>query len=94
MSSHRDEFEVLPTWMKHGKILDSSSPSVPIIGSFDLNPVLLNHLTKKGLVKFFPIQTEVIPIIIQAAAVKNDVCICAPTGSGKTLAYALPIINV
>ena len=63
-----------------------------------LHPRLLEGLKKKGFDSFFPIQSAVIPILLESIRADDkllgDVCIAAPTGSGKTLAYTVPIIQV
>lgn len=45
----------------------------------------------------FPVQKQVIPIILNSdrsqSIYPNDICVTAPTGSGKTLTYVLPIIQ-
>ena len=56
------------------------------------------YLNKKmKLEKLFPVQKQVIPIILDSnggqSIYPNDICVTAPTGSGKTLTYVLPIIQ-
>lgn len=41
----------------------------------------------------FPVQTTIIPQILQKQLYGSDLCVCAPTGSGKTLAYVIPIVQ-
>lgn len=49
------------------------------------------------LESLFPVQKQVIPIILNSdrsqSIYPNDICVTAPTGSGKTLTYVLPIIE-
>ncbi len=46
-------------------------------------------LAGNGIIKPFPIQSEVIPLATQG----GDILAQAPTGSGKTLAFGLPMIQ-
>ncbi|XP_077296173.1 putative ATP-dependent RNA helicase Dbp73D isoform X2 [Arctopsyche grandis] len=92
---------VLPYWLLN-----------PIPLSLNLNdqcdqiqntPFLHNSLKKKltteGIKHFFPVQSKVIPWLLEENKKSDvfwpkDLCVSAPTGSGKTLAYVLPIIQV
>jgi ATP-dependent RNA helicase RhlE len=56
--------------------------------SLGLPPSLLDVLMTKNYQKPYPIQTEVIPAILN----KKDVLGIAKTGSGKTASYVLPIL--
>lgn len=62
-----------------------------------LDANLVQNLTNKGLTEFFPVQSEVIPVLlkqnIHPCIYPQDICVSAPTGSGKTLSYALPIAH-
>lgn len=53
-----------------------------------LSPNLLEALAKQNYTQPYPIQTEVIPVILN----KQDVLGIAKTGSGKTAGYVLPIL--
>jgi ATP-dependent RNA helicase DDX51/DBP6 len=58
---------------------------------------LAENLEKEGINSFFPVQNDVIPVLLRqnsSYCIKpQDICVSAPTGSGKTLSYALPIVN-
>jgi len=54
-----------------------------------LSSSLLNALYKLSYTKPYPIQTKVIPELID----KKDILAIAKTGSGKTASYVLPIIH-
>jgi ATP-dependent RNA helicase DDX51/DBP6 len=63
------------------------------IETFRLNDAILEGLRDMSITKFFPIQAEVIPVLLKAHGL-FDVLVNAPTGSGKTLTYAIPILQV
>jgi len=56
---------------------------------------LFYYLLQKiiGCSHLFPVQTTIIPQILQKQLYGSDLCVCAPTGSGKTLAYVIPIVQ-
>ncbi len=58
--------------------------------SLSLNSLLLAELDKQKLIQPTPIQTQIIPQILD----HKDVMGIARTGSGKTLAYVLPILQL
>ena len=60
---------------------------------FKLHPLVHRTLSDMGISSLFPVQKEVIPVIMKAHLV-SDVCVSAPTGSGKTLTYVVPIVQV
>lgn len=57
----------------------------------------MQNLGAKGIDSFFPVQQEVIPLLLRQNSsrciIPQDICVSAPTGSGKTLSYAVPIVN-
>lgn len=53
-----------------------------------LSPHLLKALADQNFTKLYPIQKEVIPLVIQ----RKDVLGIAPTGSGKTAGFVLPVL--
>lgn len=57
--------------------------------SLGLSESLLNALADQNYTQPYPIQTEVIPAILN----KKDVMGIAKTGSGKTASYVLPILT-
>lgn len=65
--------------------------------SWGLSPDLVTQVQRAGLKSFFPIQRQVVPVLVQAFAgldaTLGDICVSAPTGSGKTLVYVLPILD-
>lgn len=56
---------------------------------FDLNPRVLENLSKKGYIKPTPIQDQA----LEPALAGKDVLGLADTGTGKTAAFSLPIIQ-
>jgi ATP-dependent RNA helicase RhlE len=54
-----------------------------------LEPSLIEGIRIRGFVYTTPIQSAVIPIVMDG----NDVIGCANTGTGKTAAFLLPILN-
>jgi ATP-dependent RNA helicase RhlE len=57
--------------------------------SLDLEPRLLESIRQRGFVTTTPIQSAVVPIIMDG----DDLIGCAETGTGKTAAFLLPILN-
>ncbi|MBA63059.1 MAG: DEAD/DEAH box helicase [Planctomycetaceae bacterium] len=57
--------------------------------SLGLSPPLLKAIQTRGYETPTPIQTDVIPLVLQG----KDVLGCAQTGTGKTAAFALPAIE-
>ncbi len=53
-----------------------------------ISPTLIQNLAAQNCVHPYPIQSQVIPLILKS----KDVLGIAKTGSGKTLSYVLPII--
>jgi ATP-dependent RNA helicase DDX51/DBP6 len=61
---------------------------------FALSDRILSNLAKNKLEQSLPIQTTVLPLLLQGPDYHDgDVCVSAATGSGKTLAYLLPMIE-
>ncbi|HUX38121.1 MAG TPA: DEAD/DEAH box helicase [Rectinemataceae bacterium] len=57
---------------------------------YSLSVELLKSLEKMGCLEAFPVQTAVIPRVLEG----RDLSVCAPTGSGKTLAFAAPLVEL
>lgn len=93
---------MLPPWLAHPTVIsnDLSDESTTSIGdlSYITNDVK-EMMTKMGMTKLFPVQSAVIPWILNVNSKPTpfrprDICVSAPTGSGKTLAYAIPIVQM
>lgn len=72
---------------------DSSPSSQEIPNSFEdlgIEPTIINAITDLGFETPTPIQSEVIPILLEN---KNDLIGLAQTGTGKTAAYGLPLVQ-
>ena len=106
-SGHHDKPVVLrklPSWMDYPTLveMDIKDNSVPV-STLALPNVIQRNLQRIEIIKFFPVQYQVIPDILSAAhgpllcnpsgQRPRDICVNAPTGSGKTLAYAVPIVT-
>ncbi|MDH2926151.1 ATP-dependent RNA helicase SrmB [Lonepinella koalarum] len=63
--------------------------SLSTFDEFDLSPMLLKAIAKKGYTRPTTIQQETIP----AAMELRDILGSAPTGTGKTVAFLLPAIQ-
>lgn len=93
---------MLPPWLAHPTIVsnDLSTDSTASIGDLPfISKDIKEAMTQMGMTKLFPVQSAVIPWILNANKKPTpfrprDVCVSAPTGSGKTLAYAIPIIQM
>ena len=57
--------------------------------SLGLEPSLIEGIRIRGFAATTPIQSAVIPIVMDG----NDLIACADTGTGKTAAFLLPILN-
>lgn len=58
--------------------------------SLGLSDSLLKAISKKGYTEPSPIQTKVIPVVLD----RKDVLASAQTGTGKTAGFALPILQL
>lgn len=67
------------------------------VKSWGINEQLANNLIEDGVDTFYPVQHDVVPMLLRYNArgciQTRDICVSAPTGSGKTIAYALPVVN-
>lgn len=57
---------------------------------FDINSELKSHLLTLGFVNPTPVQTEVLPLLLNG---NKDLLALAPTGTGKTLAFGIPLLE-
>ena len=64
-------------------------PSPVGFETLDLEPKLIESIRQRGFASTTPIQSAVIPIIMNG----DDLIGCANTGTGKTAAFLLPILN-
>eukprot|EP01117_Protostelium_nocturnum_P019695 TRINITY_DN859_c4_g1_i1.p1 TRINITY_DN859_c4_g1~~TRINITY_DN859_c4_g1_i1.p1 ORF type:complete len:429 (+),score=106.20 TRINITY_DN859_c4_g1_i1:96-1382(+) len=83
----------LPSWVKEKKNIIQESVAIDELESI-LNPLIFKNIQQNlGFKEFFPVQRQLIPLLVQSRPFGGDVCICAPTGSGKTITYVIPIIQ-
>lgn len=96
---------VLPQWLTEPTFvkvcLHDKKDSLDAIPQLDGS--LIDKLKRNGIRYFFPVQREVIPVLLESVRYgftmapgcyrPNDLCVSAPTGSGKTLAFVLPIVH-
>jgi ATP-dependent RNA helicase RhlE len=64
-------------------------PSPVSFDTLDLEHTLLESIRQRGFATTTPIQSAVVPIIMNG----DDLIGCAETGTGKTAAFLLPILN-
>lgn len=89
---------VLPAWLTTPTVISTNlcQGKRDILEFPMIHELLVNNLKENNMTHFFPVQTVVIPWILQndsSFGRAHDICVSAPTGSGKTLAYALPIVQ-
>ncbi|XP_051759952.1 ATP-dependent RNA helicase DDX51 [Ctenopharyngodon idella] len=96
---------VLPQWLAQPDVIqrDMKNNLIPISQVPGICPILLKKLEDNGIQSFFPVQSEVIPAILESVSSglllgpggyrPRDICVSAPTGSGKTLAFVIPVIQ-
>ncbi|KAK6191413.1 hypothetical protein SNE40_003108 [Patella caerulea] len=95
---------ILPDWLEEPGIISNSLTQTPVeqfVGLLD--ETLINKLQENNITHFFPVQTQILPLLLNQITDNNcygkdgyqpsDICVSAPTGSGKTLAFALPVIQ-
>uniref|UniRef100_A0A7N8YIW5 ATP-dependent RNA helicase n=1 Tax=Mastacembelus armatus TaxID=205130 RepID=A0A7N8YIW5_9TELE len=97
---------VLPQWLAQPDVIhrDIKSNLVPISAIPGLSAQLIKKLQNNGIERFFPVQAEVIPAILESTQQgllmgrggykPRDICVSAPTGSGKTLAFVIPVVQL
>ncbi|XP_033638608.1 ATP-dependent RNA helicase DDX51-like isoform X4 [Asterias rubens] len=96
---------VLPDWLARPMLIehDLQKHSVDVDKMKQLDSLLVKRLQDDGVMRLFPVQRHVIPVILDSVKLgiqtgdvgyrPRDVCVSAPTGSGKTLAFAIPIVQ-
>ena len=85
-------YSTMPPWL--ARPLRVSSTARTPFKDLKLSNTLVSSLHKKGLEHAFPVQSAVIPLLLDGPqSHRGDICISAATGSGKTLAYVLPMIQ-
>lgn len=102
---HKQVKRVLPEWLADPSVItaDLKNKTVPVSQMTDLDQDLQELLQKNGITHFFPVQIQVIPMMLESLKMgfllgkagyrPNDICVSAATGSGKTLAFVLPIVQ-
>ena len=90
---------ILPNWLAKPSIIscDLSLNALPTKDMTGLHKFIQDALRRNKIKKFFPVQQQVIPFLLQNNNLlcrPNDICVSAPTGSGKTLAFVLPTIQI
>ena len=85
-------YSTSPDWL--AKPLQVSSATTSTFDDLGISQNLATSLATRGLKDAFPVQTAVIPLLLQGTQRHHgDICISAATGSGKTLAYILPMME-
>lgn len=93
---------MLPPWLAHPTIISNDLSTEPTSSIDDLPYIssdIKKAMTKIGITKLFPVQSAVIPWLLNVNSKPTpfrprDLCVSAPTGSGKTFAYAIPIVHM
>uniref|UniRef100_A0A1I8NT35 ATP-dependent RNA helicase n=2 Tax=Stomoxys calcitrans TaxID=35570 RepID=A0A1I8NT35_STOCA len=96
---------ILPSWLAHPTIISTSvaptseEPEDSLQQAKFLSPQVRGALKEMKITRLFPVQTAVVPWILEAHTKPapfrpRDVCVSAPTGSGKTLAFAIPVVQI
>ncbi|CAD7003292.1 probable ATP-dependent RNA helicase Dbp73D [Ceratitis capitata] len=98
---------VLPSWLAHPTIIsttvapksDATDDESSISKLRYLAPHIRHSLKEMQVSRLFPVQTAVIPWLLEAHGKPppfrpRDICVSAPTGSGKTLAFAIPVVQL
>ncbi|XP_067642425.1 probable ATP-dependent RNA helicase Dbp73D [Eurosta solidaginis] len=98
---------VLPAWLAHPTIIsttivppkDDTPDEAAIKNITYLSPHIRHALKELKVKRLFPVQTAVIPWLLEVHTKPppfrpRDICVSAPTGSGKTLAFAIPVVQL
>jgi hypothetical protein len=84
-----DDVDVLVAEIDEKTIKVSVDADPTSINNFNLHPITVAALKKKGIETLFPIQVAA----LEPAQSGRDVVARAKTGTGKTLAFSLPIVE-
>ncbi|XP_078082930.1 ATP-dependent RNA helicase DDX51 [Mustelus asterias] len=96
---------VLPQWLAKPMLVSKDiKQNLKVIEDVPgIDQKLLQKLRANGIHSFFPVQTEVIPTLLESSKHglmlgrggyrPRDICVSAPTGSGKTLAFVIPVVQ-
>lgn len=91
---------ILPKWLINPLIIANhlQEHEIPVSEISYLDSISKKNLQNYGIDFFFPVQSAVIPWLLQNSqhcqlSRPSDICVSAPTGSGKTLAFVLPIVQ-
>lgn len=101
---------VLPSWLANPTVVSTSiaKSAADIATESDVDnisqiaylaPFIRGSLKEMNITRLFPVQTAVVPWILEAHTKPDpfrprDICVSAPTGSGKTLAFAIPLVQL
>lgn len=92
---------VLPNWLAYPTVIsnDLSQVGQLVEEMVYLDDKIKKNLKDSGVKSLFPVQSQVIPWILNTHSKPTpfwprDICVSAPTGSGKTLAFAVPIVQL
>ena len=91
-SHEKPTYSTLPAWQSNAvKVVHGTQKP---FSDFALGNAMVENLAKQGIQRSFPIQTTVIPLLLDGPENhEGDICVSAATGSGKTLAYVSPMIE-
>ena len=89
--SYGDHFTINPFLPPSSTSFNKELQHPPTFSDYDLDPRLVEALTKCGFSKSTNIQHEAIPKIVEFSDCHT--LIAAETGNGKTLAFLVPLLN-
>ncbi|GFQ71417.1 ATP-dependent RNA helicase DDX51 [Trichonephila clavata] len=91
---------ILPKWLNEPSMIenDLQGHKISVSEISYLDSISKKNLQNCGINSLFPVQSAVIPWLLQNNQQcqfirPSDICVSAPTGSGKTLAFVLPIVQ-